>query len=67
VGHDNNRDWFMILQPESQAVSRVLYHEWYPQIVYNQHQTSPEWTPDLDPALRRPGQPATSRREVVTG
>ncbi|MGH7544966.1 MAG: M14 family zinc carboxypeptidase, partial [Gemmatimonadota bacterium] len=41
VGHDNNRDWFMITQPESKAVSRVLYHEWYPQIVYNHHQTAP--------------------------
>ncbi|HSR42743.1 MAG TPA: hypothetical protein VLL48_11240, partial [Longimicrobiales bacterium] len=41
VGHDNNRDWFMILQPETEAVTRQLWHEWFPQIVYNHHQTGP--------------------------
>ncbi len=41
VGHDNNRDWFMLTQPESQAVARQLYDVWYPQIVYNQHQEAP--------------------------
>lgn len=41
VGHDNNRDWFMILQPETRAVTYQLWHEWFPQIVYNHHQTGP--------------------------
>ena len=41
VGHDNNRDWFMFNQPESRNVARQLYEEWFPQIVYNQHQTAP--------------------------
>ena len=41
VGHDNNRDWFMFNQPESRNVGRQLYAEWFPQIVYNQHQTGP--------------------------
>ena len=41
VGHDNNRDWFMILQPETKAVTYQLWHEWFPQIVYNHHQTGP--------------------------
>ena len=41
VGHDNNRDWFMFNQPETQNVGRQLYAEWFPQIVYNQHQTGP--------------------------
>lgn len=38
VGHDNNRDWYMLLQNESQAVSEMLYEEWFPQIVVNHHQ-----------------------------
>jgi len=41
VGHDNNRDWFMLLQEESRHVARILYEEWYPQIVFNHHQTGP--------------------------
>ncbi|MBI2835863.1 MAG: peptidase M14 [Acidobacteria bacterium] len=41
VGHDNYRDWFMFNMPETQNVGRQLYTEWFPQIVYNQHQTGP--------------------------
>jgi len=41
IGHDNNRDWFMFTQLETQAVANQLYHEWFPQIVYNHHQSSP--------------------------
>ncbi len=41
VGHDNNRDWFTMFMPESRAVAKQLYEEWYPQIVYNQHQPAP--------------------------
>lgn len=41
VGHDNNRDWYMFNQVESRDVAKVLYEEWFPQIVYNQHQSGP--------------------------
>jgi len=44
MGHDNNRDWFMNNMPETYNVTKILYNEWYPQIVYNHHQTSPSWT-----------------------
>ena len=38
VGHDNNRDWFMLTQKETQAVSRAVYHEWLPQVWLDEHQ-----------------------------
>lgn len=41
AGHDNNRDWFMLNLEETRHVSRVLYREWFPHIVYNQHQVAP--------------------------
>lgn len=41
VGHDNNRDWYSFNQVESRNVAKLLYYEWLPQIVYNQHQTAP--------------------------
>jgi len=40
-GHDNNRDWFMLNLQETRNVTRLLFQEWFPQIVYNQHQAPP--------------------------
>ena len=41
IGHDNNRDFFASTQPETENINRVLYHEWFPQILYNHHQSGP--------------------------
>jgi hypothetical protein len=38
VGHDNNRDFFMVTQPETEAVTRVLYERWLPEVVFDVHQ-----------------------------
>jgi hypothetical protein len=38
AGHDDNRDWFMIDLKETKAVTRLLWKEWFPQIVYDIHQ-----------------------------
>ncbi|NNM34968.1 MAG: hypothetical protein HKO53_17960, partial [Gemmatimonadetes bacterium] len=40
IGHDNNRDGYMINQIESRVVTRVA-RDWEPQILYNHHQSSP--------------------------
>ncbi len=37
VGHDDNRDSYAINMPETEADSRVMYQEWFPQIMYNHH------------------------------
>jgi hypothetical protein len=54
VGHDNNRDFYMSTQPETEAINRVLYREWFPQIVYNHHQTGPSGTVLFAPPFRDP-------------
>ncbi len=41
VGHDNNRDSFMANLIETQNMNQAHSREWYPQILYNQHQTGP--------------------------
>ena len=38
AGHDNNRDWFMLNLPETRAVNRILYREWFPQVYLDEHQ-----------------------------
>ena len=40
IGHDNNRDGYMINQIESRYTTRVA-REWEPHILYNHHQSSP--------------------------
>ena len=57
VGHDDNRDWFMNTQPETRAVTRMLFNEWYPQIVHNQHQTAPRWARIFIPPFSEPVNP----------
>jgi len=40
IGHDNNRDGYMLGQIESRYVTRVG-RAWEPQIIYNHHQSAP--------------------------
>jgi hypothetical protein len=54
VGHDNNRDFFLSSQAETINMNRVLYREWFPQIVYNHHQSGPPGTVMFAPPFRDP-------------
>ncbi|MEO8679257.1 MAG: M14 metallopeptidase family protein [Vicinamibacterales bacterium] len=57
IGHDNNRDWSMFTQVETQAVARQLYKVWYPQIVYNHHQSGPFPSRIWGPPMKDPVNP----------
>jgi hypothetical protein len=38
VGHDDNRDWYMLTQIETKNVNHAVYHEWFPQFWLDEHQ-----------------------------
>ncbi|MBA2354706.1 MAG: peptidase [Acidobacteria bacterium] len=54
AGHDNNRDSYMAALAETANMNRILYREWYPQIMYNHHQTGPAGTVMFAPPFRDP-------------
>lgn len=54
IGHDNNRDFFMMNMSETRNMSRQQYIEWMPQILYNHHQTGPPGTVVAGPPYRDP-------------
>ena len=54
AGHDDNRDSYMNALPETTNVSRVMFREWYPQIMYNHHQTGPAGAVMFAPPFRDP-------------
>ncbi|MBI2690099.1 MAG: hypothetical protein HYX27_27655 [Acidobacteria bacterium] len=62
AGHDNNRDWFMFNLEETRHTGKLLFQEWFPQIMYNQHQAPvfparifvPPYAEPLNPAIPGP-------------
>ncbi|MEJ2203996.1 MAG: M14 family metallopeptidase [Gemmatimonadota bacterium] len=54
VGHDNNRDSYMVSQPETENMARILYTDWMPQIMYNHHQVGPAGAIMWAPPFRYP-------------
>jgi len=70
VGHDNNRDAYMLNMIESRVIARTL-QEWEPQIVYTQHQTAPFptriWLPPFAEPIGRRVHPLMSRTVNTIG
>ena len=54
IGHDNNRDFFIMNVKETQNISRQQYLEWFPQIIYNHHQSGPPGSVLSGPPYRDP-------------
>ena len=54
IGHDNNRDSYMVTQPETENMARIMYREWFPQVMYNHHQTGPSDIIVFVPPFRDP-------------
>jgi hypothetical protein len=59
IGHDNNRDFYMLTQLETRAVNDLLYRNWFPQVFIDEHQMGstgprmfvPPQTDPLDPEI----------------
>src|SRR2546428_339161 len=54
AGHDDNRDFYMTALAETEAINRILFREWFPQIVYDHHQTGPRGAVMFSPPFRDP-------------
>lgn len=54
IGHDNNRDFYMMQMKESRNMGRQLFIEWMPQIMYNHHQRGPAGSVLAGPPYRDP-------------
>jgi hypothetical protein len=54
IGHDDNRDFYMSNMKETTNMNRQLFLEWFPQIVYNHHQTGPAGAVIFMPPFRDP-------------
>jgi hypothetical protein len=54
AGHDNNRDSYMNALPETTNMSKIMYREWFPQIMYNHHQSGPAGSIMFAPPFRDP-------------
>ncbi len=54
IGHDDNRDFYMSNMKETTNMNRQLFLEWFPQIMYNHHQTGPAGAVIFMPPFRDP-------------
>ncbi len=57
VGHDNNRDAYMMTQPESRYMNRILFQDWFPQVYLDEHQQGQSGMRVFVPPFRNPINP----------
>ena len=54
IGHDDNRDFYLSAMPETTNMNKIMFIDWFPQIVYNHHQTGPAGAVIFMPPFRDP-------------
>lgn len=54
IGHDDNRDFYMSNMPETTNMNKYMFQEWFPEVVYNHHQTGPAGAVIFMPPFRDP-------------
>ncbi|MEO6915308.1 MAG: M14 metallopeptidase family protein [Chitinophagaceae bacterium] len=54
IGHDDNRDYYMMNMKETNNLNRQMFIEWMPQIMYNHHQAGPAGSVVAGPPYRDP-------------
>ena len=60
AGHDDNRDWFMLNLKETQAITKLFWQEWFPQLVYDVHQQGVNASRFIIPPFFDPPNPRVS-------
>jgi len=70
IGHDNNRDAYMLNMIESRVIGRT-WRDWEPQIIYIHHQTAPFptriWLPPFADPVATQAPPLMSREVNMIG
>ncbi len=66
IGHDDNRDFYIANQNESTNMNKWMYLTWFPQIMYNHHQTGPTGTVMFAPPFRDPAS-YNFHESIITG
>lgn len=70
IGHDNNRDAYMLNMIESRVIGRT-WRDWEPQIIYIHHQTAPFptriWLPPFADPIATQSPPLMSREVNMIG
>jgi hypothetical protein len=57
IGHDNNRDSYMLNSKEIQHITRIVHKEWFPVVLFNHHQRGPFPTRIWIPPTSEPTSP----------
>jgi hypothetical protein len=57
IGHDNNRDNYMLTQVETQYLTRVTYKDWLPEVYLDKHQMGSNRARIFVPPFKNPPNP----------